>query len=810
MSGPRVSIELIPTFRFAWRTLAKRPADSLLAMATLGIGILAVLVAFDILYGSLLRGMPYPEGERLVHVLRVEKSGSYDGLSFGALETWGRYDDLFEGLGGFYSGTVNVGGDEVASTAGPERFDGTFLTPNLIEILGVQPLLGPGFSTASESTSAPLEMLLGESVWRRRYDAHPGVVGMRLRVNGESAVVVGVMPESFRFPRQQEVWVGYRAKSEDERGMVGKGEMIAVGRLASGIDASTATVALAARGQSEERASGEALVGQVAPLLEWFMPTQIRQLFYLLWVGAACVLLIACANVASLLLARASARGREIATRLALGAGRERVVWDRLAEGLLLALGGGLFAYVLGLGLDVWMVSWAFEQEDVPTWANTRDDPMVPIMLLVATVAAGLLAGLVPAMQAGRDEIATLLKDDSRAVSSLRIGRFHRAVVAFEVAAACALLLAAGLMTRTVFALESVDLPATEETLTARVGLFETRYPKPEVRQRFYERLVTEVEALPGVASVVLASSLPTAGLDGAQFRLPNDAPDELRGSSSSIVSPGYFDAFGIPLLAGRGFDTRDIVDSEPVVIVNRSLAENLWPDEEAVGQVLEVLDEGVESPVPRRVIGLVPDAFVNGLDDDHPEGFYLPLAQSDRRFLSLAIRTHGDPMALADTLRKTVTAIDPDLPIYWVQPLSGVVRESRFSYDFFGGLCIFLGAAAVILAAFGVYGVMAFTVGQRTHEIGIRLALGARPAQILGHLLRQGLTQLAWGMPFGLLGGVVASRVLTQHLYGVEPFDPWTFAAVPLLLAGVVLLACWLPIRRILRRAPMDALRYD
>ncbi len=807
---------LIHPFRHAWRRLMRTPTASLLAIVALGLGIGLSTTMFSSVYGVALRGLPFPDSDRLVHIEYVPPPSGRGNVevSIHDFREWQRELKSFDSLAAFYDGTVNL-----ADEGYPERYNGAFMTADAFEMLRERPLEGRTFAPGDDLPGADPVVVIGYEIFRKRYGADPTVVGRKIRVNGEPATVIGVMGEGFQFPIKQDVWVPLRLDpAKLERGEGQTLEVFGLVRDGVSFDEAEAEVStLARRLAAEFPDSNEGLEAVlVKPYIREYTPKMITDLLWTMLGAVGFVLLIACANVASLLLARASARSRELATRLALGAERRRVIGDLLADGLLLATGGA----VLGLGLAYWgggqIGRLVEENPNPPYWVTPGLEPPVLLFVLGVTVAAGLLASLVPALQASRLDVNTLLKDDSRS-SGFRIGRFSRIAVIGQIALACVLLLGAGLMTRTIVNLRTADLGFnTESVLTTRIGLFETAYPEEVDRLRFWERLLEKLGEAPGAASAAATSSLPTAGMDGTAFRLEGKeyaTRRDVPGANLAIITPAFFESFDIPLRTGRAFTLQDRADSEPVIIVNHSFAERVWPGENPLGRRLRfgAVDREGEEPEPwRTVVGVAPDAWMNNLRDDNRSGIYAPLAQVDRRFLSIVVRTRAQPIEFTSTLRETVLGLDPDLPIYWTRPMDAVVAEQRFFFDLFGGMFASFGAIALLLAAIGIYGVTAFSVGRRTQEIGVRMALGAGPQDVLTMILRQGTVRLLIGLSLGLVAGLGVSRLLAGFLFGVAPTDPITFGSIALFLSAVTLLACLLPARGAMRVEPVEALRYE
>ncbi len=806
----------IHPFRHAWRRIRKDPAASALAVLALGVGIGLTATMFSAVYGVALRGLPFPDSHRLVHLEYANPAAAPINVevSIHDFRDWQAEQRSFEGLAAFYAGTVNL-----ADEGYPERYNGAFMTAEAFDLLRERPLHGRGFAAGDDAPGAEPVAVIGHELFQKRYGSDPGVVGRTIRVNGEPATVVGVMKEGFRFPIKQDVWVPLRLDpAELERG---DGITLEVfGRLADGVSVAEARAemsTLAARLAALYPDSNEGLEAVlVKPYIREFTPEVITNLLWTMLGAVGFVLLIACANVASLLLARASARSKELATRLALGAERRRVVWDLLAEGLLLAAFGSL----VGLALAHWgggrLAAAIDAHPDPPYWVTPGLEPPVLAFVVFATVAAGLVAGLVPAFQASRLDVNALLKEEGRS-SSFRIGRFSRVSVVAQIALACVLLLGGGLMIRTVVNLRSAELGfESGDVTTARIGLFESAYPEEADRARFWEDLIERLEAQPGAAAAAVTSSLPSASMDGRFYRLEGRevaTRQEVPRSHFAAVSPGFFDTFEIPISTGRAFTAADREGAEPVVIVNRSFAERAWPGSSPLGQRLRFgrEDREGEEPEPwRTVVGVVPDAWMNDFRDDDPAGLYGPIAQLDYRFMSVAVKTRTDPADFTSTLRETVLALDPDLPVYWVRTMDQVVAEGRFFYDLFGGMFAGFGLVALLLAAIGIYGVTAFSVGSRTREIGVRMALGAAPGQVQGMILRQGAVRLAVGLAFGLALGLAVSRLLAGFLFGVAPTDPATYAGIALFLGAVTLFACYFPAQRAMRVQPVEALRHE
>jgi predicted permease len=814
-------MRLMRDLRFAFRMLAKTPVHTLAAVLALALGIGLSTAMFSIVYGVLLRGLPFERSERLMHVENNNPAKDEKSLEVYLPDflAYRERQKSFEGLAAYYSGTVNLSGDER-----PERYEGAFISVNFLDLLRVEPIVGRGFRPGEDSPGAEPVVMLGWGIWQTRYDGDPKVIGKSVRVNGEPGTVVGVLPQGFAFPENQEIWVPLR--TDPLKTPRGKDPTLEVfGRLRDGVSLEQAraemqgiTKALAVEFPRTNQGRGAV----VKPYTEEYIGDKAASLLYIMLGACLFVLLLACTNVASLMMARASKRTREIAIRSALGAARRRLIGQLLTESLLLSLVGAVFGLFLAwLGLRTFNAAVAVMSP--PFWVHIAIDPAALLFTLAAAMMAGMVSGLVPAFQASRTDVNEVLKDEGRGSSSLRLGVFTRSVVVFEIAISCMLLVGAGLMIQNVLKMGGRVDVETGKLFTARVALFESLYPEGDGRVRFFDNLLARLREDPGVQAAAISTYLPGTGartspfaLEGAVYPKEEDHPR----AHIARVSPGFFATLGASTLQGRDFNLQDGKDGLPVIIVNRSLARKLWPGQDPLGRRLRVVDDEPPAspadagPQPwRTVVGVVPDLGMVSLQDDEPEnqGFYIPVSQDCPRFASMIVRTRdANPLSLTDRVRGHVSALNPDLPIYFISSLEEVVRKASFFPTLFATLFSIFGVAALVLASVGIYGVIAFSVQQRTQEIGIRMALGARQGSVLGLILRQGLVQLLFGLGFGLLLAWPVGMLLGGFLVGVQPHDPPTFVAVCLVLAAVALLACWVPAQRASRTDPLVAIRYD
>ena len=800
--------------RYAGRMLLKHPAVSGLAVVALGLGIGLPAVMFSIVYGGLMRGLPYENGDRVLSLGWVDPGvdSEVQGIPIHDYVEWAEQQRSFDEIAGYYEGTVNVRWAEE-----PERFDGAFVTANFFSALGITPQIGRVFRDDEDEFGAPATVVLSHDVWMDRFSGDPGVVGQVVGVNGEPAEIIGVMPEGFRFPTIQRVWVPLRVDVLGSPRDSGQW-LEAFGPLRVGVSREQATVELAgimARLAAEYPETNERrITPAILPFAERWVGPEAKAMLYSMLATVSLVLLIACANVANLLLARAAVRTREVAIRTAIGASRARVIRQMVLEALAIAAVAALVGTLVA-----WFGAEWFERAlapiNPPSWMVIGVDGPILAFIAAGAALAALLAGGLPALKASAADVSSVLKDESRGSSSLRIGRLSRVLVVGQIALSLGLLVVAGLMTKSIATLENYDYPfETQSVFTARVGLFEADFPDTLARRAFYRDVEARLQEIPEVRFAALGTVLPGLGSGGGWIAIEGETyaerEDYPRAESGSVGS-GYFAAVGTDIVRGRDFEAQDIADAQPVVIVNQSFAARHFPGGEAVGARMR--EGAAESTAPwRTIVGVVPDLHMQGMDDTRSDqsGYYVPVAQSDARFMSIIARGPVRPMSLTDAVRGAVTSVHPDTPLYFVQTLQSRIDEETFFFSVFGKLFLAFGGAALFLASIGLYGVMAFTVARRTPEVGIRLALGATRGQVLSLVMRQGLGQVALGLLLGSGVAVLASRGLALILFEVSPYDPIVFGGIALLLATTGALATLIPARRASKADPAHALRYD
>lgn len=802
--------DLLRDLRRSSRIFLRAPGLALLAVVAFGLGIGLTTVMFSIVHGAMLRGLPFEEGHRIVAMELANPSQGIDemALPYQDYLAWEDQRKTLSGMGAYYTGTVNVAGTER-----PQRFDGAFITAGGLDLLGLRPLLGRLHRPDEDVQGASPTILLGHHVWRDHFGSDPGILGRSLRVNGETATVIGVMPEGFRFPFRQDVWLPLRADRLTPRD---EGTRVNVfGRMAPGVDVDQVQMdlsAISARLASAFPETNEGVVPVVQTFVEDSIGDEPRTLLLTMLIAVSFVLLIACFNVANLLLVRAASRSREVAIRTALGARQSRLIADHLMEALVLALAGAL----LGLGIaavGIRLFTNAVSGTNPPYWLQFDLNPVVLLFTVGLATAAAVVAGLIPALQASGARTHDLLKDESRGGTSLRLGRLTRGLVVGEVALSVALLASAGLMIRSIVNVGNLELSYTpEQVFSARVGLFETDFPTVEERRAFWTEVDERLRTLPGVEATALTSVLPATGGGAPQVMLQGEVYPQDRDvprARSIIVTPGFETVVGMGLLEGRLLGTEDDAGATPAAMVSRGFVERFFPGGGSpLGRQLRF---GVPSSPDApwlTIVGVVEDQF-HSPDDDFAWAVYTPLAQSDARFMSIVARVEGgDPMTLTPQVRELVASVHADTPIYFVQHLGEALRQQTWFYTVFGVLFAAFGAAALFLASVGLYGVLAFSVRRRTAELGIRMALGADARQVRTLILRQGFLQIGIGLVIGMGLALLLGGALGSFLFQVQPRDPLVLLGTAGLLLLTGMLASILPVRRATRVDPMVALR--
>ena len=803
--------QLLTDLRSGIRMLVKYPTLSIVAVLTLGLGIGLSTTVFCVVNGGLFKGLPFPDADRIVAVVGTNPSQTQPRLPISVpdLAVWSERQTSFDKFGAYGFSPMNLSTEE----GRPERFSGGLLTVAAFDALGVQPLHGRGFREGDDRIGAEPVVLLGYDLWRDRYRSDPAIVGKTIRANGSERTVIGVMPETFAFPIRESLWTPLAIDPVAPR-VPGPAYQV-IARLKPGVGIQQAKVQAATIAAQLERQFPETNRGtgaDVMPYAKTILGPEIYGLLYTMLGAGIGVLLIACVNVSNLLVARASLRRREVAVRMALGAGRNRIVRQHLTEVLVLATGGG----AMGILLSIFGMRWftqALSVNPPPFWIRFDLDYRVMLFVIGLIVLASVFAGSLPALHAARVSAGAALKDDSRSSTSARLGGFSGVLVVAELAVSCGLLIAAGLMIKSVVQLKHVQMPfAIENILTARVDLPRTTYPDSAASIRFFEQLLPRLQDVPGVEAATLSDGLPAAGngvisvqIEGKAYPQNADYPLAREG----IVTPGYFETFQTPVVNGREFTRADVATSQPVAIINESFARAHFPNVNPVGHQMKRIRPNSKEPW-LTIVGVVPDLLMEGLGNNNasPVGYYIPISQSDvANGVRIAVRTRGEPGGITSLVRAAVASLDSELAIYEISTLRRVIDRQTWFYTVFGTFFMAFGVCALFLAAAGLYGVMSFAVTQRTREMGVRSALGAQGTQLVLLIMRKSVTQLAIGLVLGLGLALLASQALQPVLYHVDPRDAAVFAAVVVTLALASLIASFLPARRVTKIDPMLAL---
>ena len=801
--------------RYSIRVLLRNRAFTVTALLTLALGIGFNTAIFSVVDSVLLRPLPLKDPDRVVSVWEHSLRAGVDRNEMAPANFFDlrNQSQVFEGVGAFGELSLNLTG-----VGEPERLDGRLVTAKVFALLGVEPALGRTFAPEEDQVGQHRVVVLSDALWRRRFNSDRSIVGRSITLNAESYTVVGVMPPDFFFPeREGELWTPW-AMEPEEAGGRGDHYVRVVARLKSGVTmegANAEVEAIAARLSNEYPRTNEGLGFLVSSFHQDYVGN-LRTPILILFAAVALVLLIACANVANLLLAQATSRRREIAIRAALGASRLAIIRQLLVQSLLLAGAGG----VLGVFGAIWGVQWLSKlvPESLSKLQSVSVDARVFLFTLGVTVLTALVFGAVPAFHASRSKPGETLSDVGRDVAGGMSGRYvRRVLVVAEVALAVVLLVGAGLLIRSFQRLRQVDPGFRgDNLLTMRMVLPFSKYSKPEQRRAFYDELLRRVDELPGVESAGMITFLPLS-FSGMNFSFSvegRSAPGdmELPLAVYRVVSPDYFRAMTIPLQRGRVFDSRDTADAPPVIVVNRRLAEQFWPGADPTGKRLKI--GPVDSPNPwATVAGVVGDVRQGGLYGEQDLAIYVPYAQERRGFVAprdLIVRTTGNPASLAGAVREAVWAVDKDQPISNVRTMDHVLAASVSRERFQTLLLALFATLALVLACVGLYGVISYAVVQRTHEIGVRMALGAQAGDVLRLVINQGMLLTLIGLVIGIAGAFAVTRVMTEMLYGVTARDPLTFAGVPIVLGVIALLACYIPARRATKVDPLVALRYE
>jgi putative ABC transport system permease protein len=796
---------LLQDLRYAARTLSRSRGFTLVVVLTLGLGIGANSAIFSVVNAVLLRPLPFVDPDRIDRIYSsIEGFGDIQVSPPDFLQMQ-QESRAYEGLAAFTYSSPNLTGE-----GAPVRLNSAWVSANIFKLLGVSPLVGRTFAADENEPGRTSVAVLGHALWQQRFGGSPEVVGRTIQLNGQPYEVIGVMPRGFDYPGERELWTPLEYGQEfSDDGNRGSYYLTVIGRRSAGVALEEGAADLAAiAGRITQAFPDKGRFGGKAVSLRDELLGEIETPLLVLLGAVGLVLLIACGNVANLLLARATARESELAVRTALGAARRRLVRQLLTESLVVGLLGG----AMGLLLSVWGTEalLRLRPEGIPRLDEVGVDWAVVGFTAALAILTGLVFGLVPAYQVTRGELARTLREGGRSgLDGRGANRMRNSLVVLQTALAVMLLSGAGLLIRSFTKLSAVD-PGfrTESALAVDLSLSSAAYPEQEQVRAFYATLQERLRGLPGVQAVGATSSLPMGGFYWASplrvEGLAEPGADENRVVQIRVVTPELLPTLGVPVRRGRGFLSSDGPDAQLVALLTESAAARYFPGRNPVGMRVALQDE----PEWAEVVGVVGDVRGSNLAEDAEPGLYFAHAQRSLRPMSLVLRTGSDPMALVPAIRREVQAVDADLPIFDARTLERVLGEAVSQPRFYMLLLSIFGGAALVLSAIGIFGVMSYAVVQRAREIGIRLALGAPPAAVLRTVVGGALALTMAGVAAGLVGAVLGTRLLSALLFGVAPGDPLTLGSVAVILGGVVVAASYLPARKAVRVDPMVTLR--
>jgi putative ABC transport system permease protein len=804
--------------KYAVRTLVKDPWFTLIAALALGLGIGVNNTVFTFVNAVLLRGLPFKNPDEIVHVNGRTPDGGGMPISYPDFVDIRSQTKSFSGLAAYQAMNMNVSD----SGHSPERASGVRLSANAFSLLGERPLIGRDFRDGEDRKGAEPVALLGYGLWKTRYGSDPSIMGRTIKINEVAHTVVGVMAEGNRFPNNADLWTTLIPDADMEQRQMRR--LMLFGRLAAGVTVKQAQTELAGITKQLEQQYPDTNKGVTAEVMTFndrFNGGPIRVVFLAMMGAVGFVLLIACANVANLLLARSARRSREVALRIALGASRGRVVRELLVESTLLAFLGGVVGLALSL-VGVKLFDMAVANVGKPYWITFTMDATVFAFLVAVCFATGIIFGLVPALQVSKTNLNEILKESGRGNAGGRRARWLAStMVVAELTLTIVLLTGAGLMIRSFLKLYSMDIGVDiSHMLTMQMRLADQKYPRGgDARRLFYEQLLPRLAAIPGVAAASIASAPPAQGAGTMPMEIdgrPPADPSKLPRVATMQVSEGYFETLGLTMRQGRALREIDGAKGSEGVVINARLASQYFPGEDPLGKRVRLkVDQrlnAVKTEDPwLTIVGVAPNVRQRSLQEVDPDAIAYGSYRTDPPAGSaILIRTSGDPAAVISAVRKAVQETDPDQPVFNVQTMDEAFAQARWPYRVFGSLFTIFAVIALVLSSVGIYAVTAYAVTQRTQEIGVRMALGAQARQVSWLILKQGLVQLLIGLTLGTAGALAAGPVLRAVLVQINPHDPATLAAIAIVFTVVTVVACLIPARRATRLDPLAALRVE
>ncbi len=827
--GVRIASNFFYDVRYGFRQLLKNVNFSIVVILAISIGIGLVTTVFSIVNGFIIRGLPFDESDQLFHLKwdnvdsHANKSRRELLINAYDLNDFQEQQTTFEGLSGSDNESINIKGDDYA-----RRYNGCSISTNFLELLRVNPLLGRGFLKDEDLPGADPVVIISYGIWQKDFSGVADIIGRSMLLNGLPYTVVGVMPQEFKFPRSAELWFPHH-KNLSLVSRKNSDKLTVFGRLKDGVtvnEALTELNGIASRLEQEYPESNKGYNSiEIKPYIKEFFSDKFIKLLKTMLVAVFMVLLICCCNVANLLLARSVLRSKTLALQSAIGATRKRIITQILTESLLTSIIGTVGGFLIAIvALKILWNYYAVMIQGVqyPSWINFELDGTVFFFVIGLTVLTCVISGIVPALQVSKTDVNQLLKENARTSSSTHSGRFGKFLVIVQIALSCALLIESGLILKSMFKLNEIDLPYNPENIfMASTSLFDTDYPDDLDKLTFLKTLQNNLKAIPGIEAVAFTTSrfepmifYRFIEIDGLSYATEDDYPR----ANCAGISSDYFDLLGVSILDGRSFNDTDTAESQQIAIVNTIFANKYWPDQNPIGKRFKV-----RRPAERpwlTVVGVAPDLTMEGLNTVRSDGsgFYVPMTQETTfvfnitaRHMTLLLRgIGGDPMNWLPTVRQELQKLNPNQPIYDIKTVQGSIDSNIQGFKFYFGLFIAFGVIAFLVAVIGVYGVISFSVNQRIHEIGIRKALGAESQKIIAMIIKQSGVQISIGIFIGLLFSLALSRIIYSLFEDMSPHDLTVYIVVIALIAFAGLFSAWLPARVAARVDPVMTIRNE